>query len=93
MTEITSLSVARAERENNNSLLTPVECLTIAVREIENGERKCQSILVITLNRGDDNKGFGVGFYASNLKASDQLALIEVMKAFILTDMGYIPER
>lgn len=82
MGDLLSLNTARAVKLNDNTLLSPVECLEDAAREIRDGKRNCNAILCITLNT--DNNAYNVGFYASNLTGSQQIALMEVHKSAIL---------
>lgn len=87
MGDIRSLNVVRANRKNDNTLLSPAECFEEAARETRSGERKCDKALVLTLDTEDG--AYGIGFYASNLKASEMIALLEATKAMFLRDMGY----
>lgn len=91
MANVTSLSIARAVRDNDNTHVSPAECLADAKDEIESGKRVCDKLLVLTLDTGEDGKGYGVGFYASKLSCSEMLALLEVAKCDVLASMGYIP--
>ena len=90
MADVQSLAAARADRENDNTLISPAECCDDAARAIRSGERKADAALVLTLNRVEGK--FDVGYFASNLKASEMLALLEVAKVRILQTMNYIPE-
>lgn len=87
MTEIVSINTIRAIKNNDNTLLSPAECLDEAAREIRSGERNCDKILVLSLDTQDDN--YHVGFYASNLKSSEVVALLEAAKLRFLRDMGF----
>lgn len=89
MTEIRSINALRAERDNDNSLLSPAECLEDAAQDVRTGERKCQKVLILTLDVGDDDAAYNVGFYAANMKTSEKLALIEAAKSVFLRNMGY----
>lgn len=90
--EIRSIAALRADRENDNSLISPIECLEDAAQDIRMGKRVCQKLLVITLDQGEDGRDFKVGFYASNLRASEIVSITEVMKIRALKFMGCIPE-
>jgi hypothetical protein len=92
MTEIRSINAIRANRENDNGLLSPIEALQDAIADIEAGETKCQSILILALDRGEDETCFDIKFNSSNLKSSEMLALLECMKARVLTMMNFIAE-
>lgn len=86
---ITSLNAERAHRQHDNNLITPVETLRDAMQEIESGERKADSVLVLTLDRGEGDE-FNTGWYASRLKSSEMIAVMEAIKAQILQEMGVI---
>lgn len=90
MADVQSLAAARADRENDNTLISPAECCDDAARTIRSGKRKADAALVLTLSRVEGK--FDVGYFASNLKASEMLALLEVAKVRILQTMNYIPE-
>lgn len=90
--EIRSIGGIRADKENDNGLVTPAECLEDAAVDIRTGKRVCQKVLVLTLDVGPDGNGYDVGFYASNLRSSEKLALLEVAKVNFLQHMKHIPE-
>ena len=87
MSEVVSLGLARSK--DNNALITPVELLRIALSEVENGDEAATSVMVIRLNRGEENDLFDTGWWASNLSSSEMVALIEAVKIGLLRDMGY----
>ena len=87
-----SLNAERAKREDDNKLISPIEALQDAIRAIESGEVKADSLLIITLDRGtNDDKLFEYEWFASRISASDILALLEVSKTGALRSMGYLP--
>jgi len=88
--EVRSINAIRADRENDNTLLSPVECLEDAAEDLRSGKTKCDKLLVLRLNTGDDGSSYDVGFNASNLRSSEMLALMEVAKAILLAGMGVI---
>lgn len=88
MSDVTSLNAERAARAQDNRLLSPVECLRDAMRAIESGDRACDKVLVLTLDTSGDR--FGVGYFASQLRGSEILALCEAMKARMLAEMGFV---
>lgn len=92
MGDIRSLNAERASRANDNTLISPAECLEDAATDIRSGERVCNKVLVITLNTdgGDMGDVFQVGFYAAQMKSSEMLAAIEAIKTIVLRDMGFI---
>jgi len=88
--EVRSINAIRADRENDNTLLSSVECLEDAAEDLRSGKTKCDKLLVLRLNTGDDGSSYDVGFNASNLRSSEMLALMEVAKAILLAGMGVI---
>jgi hypothetical protein len=90
MAEVRSLNALRANRENDNSLLTPLECLEDAAADIRSGQRKCQKLLILCLDAGDDGMAYALSFFASNMKSSEMVALCEAMKARTLRNMDLI---
>ena len=92
MGEVQSINVARADRENDNTLLSPVECLEEAAREIRSGEKRCTSVLVLRLDAGEDGDCYDIGFSACNLRSSEMLSLLEVAKTRVLSGMGFLED-
>jgi hypothetical protein len=89
MTDIRSINALRADRKNDNTLLSPLECLEDAMADIRAGTISPTSLVVISLNRGEDGAAYNVNYNMSNLRSSEALALADVFKAFMLTQMGY----
>jgi hypothetical protein len=87
--EVRNLNVERAVRAEDNTLLSPADCLEDALNEVRSGKRDCDAVLVLTLDKRDGC--FNTGFYACNIKASEMLALMEVHKTKVLRDMGFLP--
>lgn len=86
--EIRSLAAARADRENDNGLVSPAEMLRDAARALDAGEETATSALVLFLDAGVDGETYDVNFRASNMRCSEMLALLEVAKRNVLTAMG-----
>lgn len=89
MSEIHNLNAERAAKARDNTLLSPADCLDDALREVRSGVRVCDKLVILTLDTTDD--GYGVGYYASNIKASEIVALCEAMKVLMLKSMNIIP--
>lgn len=85
---ITSFRKERAIRERDNRLWTPVECLEDAIACIKSGSHPATSLLVLRLV--EDNNCFDVGYNCCNVNSSKALAMLEIAKAIILKDMGYM---
>ena len=82
MGEVRSINALRATRENDNSLLTPVEALEDAAADLRSGERKANKMVAILLNAEDDDYHFG--FVSSNMRVSEMVALLEAAKTRLL---------
>lgn len=90
MGEVRSLNAARAIRERDNTLISPLECLEDAANDLRAGKHTATSALVLTLDTTDGS--YCLGFYASNLKASEMVSLCEAMKHRALQHMGIAGE-
>jgi len=84
--EIRSINALRAEREDDNTLLSPVEALQDAIADIQDPKNthKPTKLVIIGLN---NDESYDVSFWLSNIKASEVLALLEYMKADMLDCM------
>jgi hypothetical protein len=89
MADVHNLNAARADKAQDNTLLSPADCLEDALQEVRSGVRVCDKLVVLTLDTTGD--GYGMGYYASNIKASEIIALCEATKARMLRLMGIIP--
>ena len=88
MSDVTHLNAVRAEREDDNRLISPAEALRVLAREIESGAYECNGLVVLTLDNEGNN--FDVGIRASQLNASTLVTMFEAAKAIVLRDMGYL---
>ena len=81
MAEIRDLSIARAYASQDNSLVTPVQILREAAREIEAGEIPADKALIVLIETGDDGvPKFKVRWRAADIRASEIIAACEYMK-------------
>lgn len=87
MSDPISLGAARAEREGDNRLISPVETLREAIANIESGAVPANAVIVLALNTADG--AYAVRWFASNLRSSEMIALMEVAKVSLLRDMGF----
>lgn len=85
MAEIRNINALRADRENDNTLLSPADCLQDAAEDIRLGNLQCDGLLLIALDR--TNGGFSFRYRCSNMRTSEIVALLEVMKAKALSYM------
>jgi hypothetical protein len=90
MGEIRSIAAARADKESDNSLLSPAECCDDVARDIRSGKSACDKLLVLRLQTGNEGGGYNVGFNACNMRLSEMVALLEVAKIEMLKCMGYV---
>lgn len=88
MTEVRSINALRASRDNDNSLLSPIECLEDVIQDIKSGKLSCDKLLVLTLDTGPDGGGYDTHFAACNMKMSEMIALMEVEKHIFYRCMG-----
>lgn len=89
---VRSLNAARATLTNDNSLVSPLEMLECAARELRAELRDDSSpppnkAVLLLLN--DEDGRYDVHFYGSNIRNSEMIALLEVMKASFVKRMGY----
>ena len=59
-------------------LITPEQTLVDALEDIRSGKRKCNKMLICMLD--SENEGYSTSFYAANVRASEAIALLEVVK-------------
>lgn len=62
-----------ANVKDDNTLISPEQTLLDALDEIKSGKRPANKVLILTLY--DEDKCYGNGFYASNMKASEMVTL------------------
>jgi hypothetical protein len=84
---VSSLAVARALKSHDNRQWTPIDCLADAILDIKSGKTPCDKLIVVRINTNEDK--FDVGYHCANMKASEMIAALEILKAFILDEMGY----
>lgn len=89
MGEVRSLNAIKAEREGDNTLLSPKEMMLDAVADIDAGKIAPTRAMVIVLN--DQDGTYQLNWYASGARCSDMISMCEVTKALLLTQMGFIP--
>lgn len=84
MGDVRSLNAARADRENNNTLISPVECLEDAASGLRGGRLNAEKALVLLLDSGEDGDAYNVHFLSSNLRVSEMVSLLEAAKTRLL---------
>lgn len=89
MAEVRHINVLRADRDNDNTLVSPLECLEDAAEDLRTGKRNCDKLLVLFLDSGPDGRDYGTALAASNMKGSEMIALLDITKAKIRSWMGY----
>ena len=87
---VTSLGAKRAIESGDNRLWTVTECLEEAIRDLKSGEMKADGIVVMFVDRGTDHTSFKVGHYSANIKASEIISAVEILKVKSLHDIGYL---
>lgn len=86
MTDVTNLNAVRADRADDNRLWTPADTIRDVLGDIEAGRIEPDKILVLHWKTGEDD--FHTGWAAANMKSSEMIALMEMVKATLLRDMG-----
>jgi hypothetical protein len=82
MDDPVNLNFIRAERENDNNLVSPLEMVEAVARDLRLGHHKATSAIVILLDTGPENSGrYETMQYASQIKCSEAIALLEIAKA------------
>jgi hypothetical protein len=92
MADIENLNVRRAEMLKDNSLVTPLDNLEDVAREVRNGTvwadgGKPTKAIILLLDDADGK--YQTRRYISDMKCSEQLALLDVIMADIRRQMGY----
>lgn len=87
MTNITDIGAFRVERVTDNKALRPADILRAALTDIESGAEAPQRMMILHWSEHDEN-GFSTNWYSANLHSTEMLALMEMVKATLLRDMG-----
>jgi len=83
MAEIRSINALRANRHDDNTLISPAECLEDVAEDLRSGASQCNKLLVLALDTGDGGD-YDITFAASNMHVTEMIALLEVAKATFL---------
>jgi hypothetical protein len=78
--ETPSLAVARAAKNNDNRLLSPLDMLSQAYKEIKSGEVTANKLVIIALDTGAEGEDYETSLFMCNIKTSEVIALLEVIK-------------
>ena len=75
--------VQMADLKQDNSLISPVECLRDVVRRIEAGEISPDKLIIVTLQTERDGEDgyYETHYFASNMRLSEQIALLATKTA------------
>lgn len=84
----TILGMRRALTTGDNRHVSPSEVLRAAADDFDEGRETPDGAMVLHVRRGDGDE-FTAGWYASNLRSSDMIALMECIKANLLSEMGF----
>ena len=80
MVEIRDIRALRANRDGDNTILTPLITLEDAAEDIRQQQLKCDKLLVVAQNT---ESGL-VSFYASSMTIHEMISLLELMKLHFL---------
>jgi len=67
-----------AHKKNNNRLISPMDTLRGVLDDIESGRQSFANLIVIGCSL--ESEVSDMGFYLSNLSASEAVALLEISK-------------
>lgn len=87
---IKSLAAARAEKENDNRLISPKDQLKEALHDIETGEIAPTKLMIVYVD--DTDGSYTTGYYLSNAKATEAIAMCEATKISLFASMGYLDD-
>ena len=90
MGEIRSINAIRADRENDNTLLSPRDLMFDVVADIDDGTVSPTKAFVIVVDDADGQ--YRLNWFASNAKASEIISMCEAAKIHMLKAMGFIPD-
>jgi len=79
-----------ADIKNDNRLISPRELLENAIRSIDNGTISPDKIIIVHLRTESDESDslYDVGYFISNMRTSEVVSLLEVMKTYMLDILG-----
>lgn len=86
MSELRIINALRADKENNNTLLSPVDTLLDLAEDISTGKVKCDKLLVVALDTGDGHS-YNTHIRLRNMRVSEAIALVSIAKAKLLSWM------
>lgn len=95
MSDPINLNFERADREDDNTCLTPEDVLRQALIDLENGTIKANSAIVILIDddpENDGGKSYRMSYLLARLKTSQIIGWLEVLKARMLVHMGEVSD-
>lgn len=75
----------KAKRVTRNDEWSVEDCLLDALEDVRSGKREANAVLVLFLDNGDER--YDTAWQAANLRGSESIALMEVVKTTILRGM------
>lgn len=84
---VTNINIARAEKENDNTCVTPADALEAASVHMRENPELYNQAFVILVNTKDG--AYDSGFRMANMSCSEAIAAIEIIKVGLLEQMGY----
>ena len=94
------LSAVRADRANDNKLISPADTLRDCLNDIEEGRINPNKLVIIQLYDGQDDpeagdqgpvRAYDFNLYMSNIASSEVVSLCEAAKIRALQQMWVIP--
>lgn len=86
---VTSLGVVRALKEADNRLWSVADCLQDALNDAKDKPYDKVVVVRITTTNERGEAVFNVGYHAAQMKASEIIAALEILKIQIMEEMGY----
>jgi hypothetical protein len=83
MSEVTKLG----DFTNNGKMLSHMDSLKSAIKDIENKNMSPDKILILSLD--NKNGDYNISFHQAGMTMSECLALCDVAKSIMLSEMGY----
>lgn len=85
MADIENLNEARAHKEKDCRLWSPLEALEALVRDIKSGELNPSQLVVHHLTENED-KSQSLGYVAAGVTLPDHIALLRVAETRLIND-------
>lgn len=86
MTDIHEFRRRRADKAEDNKLVTPEDMLLEALDALRSGRKPFTSVLILYRIPNEEDTGFTHGHYAANLTRPDHLCLLKLAERRLIDD-------